>query len=161
MDEPKQLPALPKHYNPIKAMSPDARASLMATVLDHYEAGTSIYTLADQLGVDNATLYRNLVKHSPEEWKEVRAARYHAQIEQAEKDMKDAADQLAVTRAREQLANARWMLERLQRSIYGQEVNNGSGNAVQININLRGSGATNSVDAQQQPPIISGTVINK
>ena len=100
-------------------------------------------------------------KAQPEEWKEVRAARYHAQIEQAEKDMKEAADQLAVTRAREQLANARWMLERLQRSIYGQEVNNGSGNAVQININLRGSGATNSVDAEQQPPIIAGTVINK
>lgn len=156
-DEPKQLPALPKHYNPIKAMSPDDRASLMAAVLDHYEAGTSIYALADQLGVDNATLYRNLVKHNPEEWKEVRAARYHSQIEQAEKDMKEASDQLAVTRAREQLANARWMLERLQRSIYGQDSGEKVGNAVQININLRSGSATSHVDAEQHQPIIERT----
>ena len=67
------------------------------------------------------------------------------EIEQAEKDMNEAPDALAVTRAREQLANARWMLERLQRSIYGQDLPAGAGNAVQININLRGAAATNAV----------------
>lgn len=131
------LPELPKHYNPIRAMPESERAKLLDAILAHYECGTSIYALADSLGVDNATLYRLLVKHRPEEWKEVRGARYHSQIEQAEKDMKEAPDALAVTRAREQLANARWMLERLQRSIYGQDQERGSGQMVQINIGIR------------------------
>lgn len=113
----------------------------------------SIYTIAEQLGVDNATIYRQLVKHRPDDWREVRAARYHAQIEEAEREMKEARDPLAVTRAREQLANARWMLERLQRSIYGQEDRGSGGNAVQININLRrdrgGDETVQVVDAEQ------------
>ena len=133
----ENLPALPDHYNPIRAMPEPERIKLMDTILAHYEAGTSIYTLAEQLGVDNATIYRQLVKHRPDDWREVRAARYHAQVEQAEKDMQEARDPLAVTRAREQLANARWMLERLQRSIYGQDQAGSGGPQVAIQINLR------------------------
>lgn len=133
------LPELPKHYNPIRALPEAERGQLLDTILAHYECGVSIYALAETLGVDNATLYRQLVKHRPEDWQEVRSARYHSQIEQAEKDMQEAKDALAVTRAREQLANARWMLERLQRKIYGQDQPAGLGNAVQININLRGA----------------------
>jgi DNA-binding ferritin-like protein (Dps family) len=131
------LPELPKHYNPIRALPEGDRAKLLDTVLAQYECGVSIYTLAEVLGVDNATLYRQLLKHRPEEWMEVRAARYHSQVEQAEKDMKEASDPLAVTRAREQLANARWMLERLQRKIYGQDQERQVGQAIQINIGIR------------------------
>jgi hypothetical protein len=131
------LPELPRHYNPIKAMGEAERTKLLDAVLAHYECGVSIYTLAETLGVDNATLYRQLIKHRPAEWREVRGARYHAQIEQAEKDMKEASDPLAVTRAREQLANARWMLERLQRDIYGQDHGQQVGQAIQINIGIR------------------------
>jgi hypothetical protein len=132
------LPELPKHYNPIRALPEGEREKLLDAILAHYECGTSIYTLAESLGVDNATLYRQLIKHRANDWREVRAARYHSQIEQAEKDMKEASDPLAVTRAREQLANARWMLERLQRSIYGQDAPV-QGAAVQINIGIRRS----------------------
>jgi hypothetical protein len=132
----EKLPELPKHYNPIRAMPEGERAKLLDTILAHYECGVSIYALAEILGVDNATLYRQLVKHRPEEWKEVRGARYHSQIEEAEKAMKEAPDALAVTRAREQLANARWMLERLQRGIYGQdqEATRGAGISITLNI---------------------------
>lgn len=131
------LPELPAHYNPLRALPEAEKGKLLDAVLSHYEAGTSIYALAEQLGVDNATIYRALLKHRPEEWKEVRSARYLAEIEEAEKDLKEAPDQLAVTRARERLASARWMLERLVRSIYGQEQNAGSGQMVQINIGIR------------------------
>jgi DNA-binding MurR/RpiR family transcriptional regulator len=130
------LPELPRHYNPIRALPESDRGQLLDTILAHYECGTSIYDLAEKLGVDNATLYRQLVKHRPDEWQEVRGARYHSQIEEAEKSLKEAADPLAVTRAREQLANARWMLERLQRKIYGQDAGQ-SVAAVQINIGIR------------------------
>ena len=134
-----KLPELPEHYNPIRALGDVDKGKLLDSILSHYEAGVSIYAIAEQLGIDNASIYRQLVKHRPDDWKEVRGARYHAQVEEAEKDMKEAKDPLAVTRAREQLANARWMLERLQRAIYGQEQPAGNGQAVQININLRGN----------------------
>jgi DNA-binding MurR/RpiR family transcriptional regulator len=119
-------------------MPEEERGRLLDTVLAHYECGRTIWELAQHIGVDDATLYRHLLKHRTEEWKEVRSARYHSQIAEAEKNMKEASDPLAITRAREQLANARWMLERLQRSVYGQDDNAKVGQAVQINITLRG-----------------------
>ncbi len=137
-----ELPELPKHYNPIRALPETDRSRLLDIIIAQYECGQSIYVLADKLGVAPATLYRQLTNHRPTEWREIRSARYHEQIEQAEKDMQEATEPLAITRAREQLANARWMLERLQRSIYGQDQPAGVGNAVQININLRRSAAT-------------------
>jgi hypothetical protein len=135
----QSLPELPKHYNPIRALPEAERAQLLDTILAHYECGVSIYDLAEKLGVDNATLYRQLVKHRPDEWQEVRGARYHSQIEEAEKELKLARDPLAVTRAREQLANARWMLERLQRKIYGQIQEAESGGRVSITLNIGAS----------------------
>ena len=130
------LPELPKHYNPIRALPEEERGKLLDRILALYESGHSIYAMAEKLGVDNATIYSQLLKHRPEEWKEVRAARYHSEVEDAEKEMKTAPDALTVTRARERLANARWMLERLQRSVYGQEGPQ-TGSAVQINIGIR------------------------
>lgn len=143
------LPELPKHYNPIRALPEADRANLLDTILAHYECGTSIYELAEKLGVDNATLYRQLVKHRPDEWQEVRAARYHSQIEEAEKEMKLARDPLAVTRAREQLTNARWMLERLQRKIYGQIQEAEQGGRVSITLNIAAQQQTEKVVSDQ------------
>lgn len=136
------LPTLPKHYNPIKHLPEAERNKLLDTLIDQYECGQSIYALAERLGVCNTTLYRQLVKHRTEDWKEVSAARYQSIIERCEKQIENASDALAVTRAREELANARWMLERLQRRIYGQDQPASGTNAVQININLRGEPAT-------------------
>jgi AcrR family transcriptional regulator len=132
-----KLPELPEHYNPVHALKETDRNTLLDALLSHYEAGASMYELAEKLGVSNTTLYRQLVKHRPEDWKEVSAARYQSIIERAQDQIKDATDALAVTRAREELANARWMLERLQRRIYGQDQVATGANAVQININLR------------------------
>lgn len=143
------LPKLPEHYNPIRALPNEQRGELLDSILAHYECGVSIYELADKLGVDNATIYRQLLKHRPEDWKEVRAARYHSQIEQAEKDMKTASDPLAVTRAREQLANARWMLERLQRSVYGQDQAVTDGSRVSITLNIGAQQQTEKIVSDQ------------
>jgi len=139
------LPKLPEHYNPFRALKEIDRDIILDSLISHYEAGVSIYELAEKLGVSNTTLYRQLVKHRTEDWKEVSAARYQAIIERCEKEIKGARDGLAVTRAREELANARWMLERLQRRIYGQDAPPAGAQAVQININLRGERATNAV----------------
>lgn len=144
-----KLPALPEHYNPIRALPEADKGKLLDAILQCFESGTSIYELAERLGVDNATIYRQLIKHRPDDWREVRAARYHSQIEQAEQDMRTAADPLAVTRAREQLANARWMLERLQRSIYGQDQAVDNSGRVSITLNI----------GQRQPLDVVGEVV--
>ena len=130
------LPQLPAHYNPIKALPEKDKGELLDAILSHYEAGTSIYTIAEKLGVDNATIYRQLVKHRADDWKEVRSARYLSEIEEAEKDLKEAPDALAVTRARERLASARWMLERLLRGIYGQDQQAAGGSGISITLNI-------------------------
>jgi transposase-like protein len=131
-----KLPELPAHYNPIKALTEIQRFELVDAILSHYENGASIYDLAEKLGVNNATLYRALKKYRLEDWKEIASARYEAEIEDSEKELKSAADMLAVTRARERMAAARWKLERIDRKIYGQD-QPAVGNAVQVNISLR------------------------
>ena len=155
------LPELPKHYNPIKSLPEAERLNLLDTILAHYECGTSIYELAEKLGVDNATLYRQLVKHKPDDWMEVRGARYLSEIEEAEKEMKEAQDALAVTRARERLASARWMLERLNRKIYGQDQAHVGGAAVQINIGIRRDPATSAVQHEPEDAVLVETIANK
>lgn len=133
------LPKLPEAYNVIKALPEDQRIQLVETILAHYESGASIYDLAEKLGVHNGTIYRALKKYRAEDWKEIASARYEAEIEDAEKELKNADNPVAVTRARERIASARWKLERLDRKNYGQDQAAGPANAVQININLRGA----------------------
>jgi transposase-like protein len=135
------LPELPAHYNPIRALPEADRNQLMDAILSHYENGASIYDLAEKLGVDNTTLYRNLKRYRPDDWKEIASARYESEIEDAEKELKAAGDALAVTRARERIAAARWRLERLDRKNYGQDAPQAAA-AVQVNISLRREGAT-------------------
>lgn len=144
-----KLPELPEHYNPVRALSKDDRNALLDAILSHYENGASIYDLAEKLGVSNTTIYRQLVKNRPEDWKEVTAARYQSIIERCENEIKTASSALAVTRAREELANARWMLERLDRRTYGQDQGGQGVASVQININLRDKDNVGAVIDQQ------------
>jgi transposase len=130
------LPELPAKFNPIKALPALEKAQLLDAVLSHYEAGKSIYEIAEHLGVNNGTIYRALLKHKPDEWKDVKAARYEAEAEDAEKELKHADTPVAVTRARERLANAKWMLERLARGIYGQDAPQDSAGRLSITLNI-------------------------
>ena len=156
-----KLPELPEHYNPIRALKETDRNALLDAILSHYEAGASIYALAEQLGVTNGAIYRQLIKHRPDDWKEISAARYQTIIERAEEQLKNSSDALSVTRAREELANAKWMLERLQRRIYGQDAPPAGTNAVQININLRGAAQQYDSERTAQSPVIQGSVVDK
>lgn len=131
-----ELPALPDAYNVVKALPEAKRIELVEAILAHYESGASIYDLAEKLGVHNATLYRALKKYRSEDWKEIASARYEAEIEEADRELKSADNPVAVTRARERIASARWKLERLDRKNYGQDQPAPTA-AVQVNINLR------------------------
>ena len=130
------LPSLPEKYNPIKSLPDAEQKNLVAAIISHYEAGESIWDIAKALNLSDATLYRAIIKHSPDVWREVRSAKYLSETEQAEKELREASDTVAVSRARERLAAARWHLERLLRPIYGQDAGSKSGAAVQINIGI-------------------------
>lgn len=105
--------------------------------IESYGSGASIYAIASDLGVEHTTLYRQLLKHREGEWRDAKVSRAIAELEEAEADLKTAPDALALSRARERCRMAQWHLERLMRRLYGQDQQLGSGNAVQININLR------------------------
>ena len=110
--------------------------TLLDRVIAQYGAGTSVYAIANELGVEHTTLYRHLVKHREGEWRDAKVGRALAELEEAEEALKTAPDPLALTRARERCRAAQWQLERLMRRIYGQDAPS-AGQAVNININLR------------------------
>jgi hypothetical protein len=145
------LPELPAHQHPIRQLPELERLKLLDAVLSHYENGTEIADLAATLGVSDITLYRNIKRYKADEWREITSARYESEIDQAQREMRTATDANVVTRARERLRIASWILERLDRKNYGQDAPS-VGSAVQININLRrdrGADETNAVDISQ------------
>lgn len=111
-------------------------ASVLDKAIERYGAGTSVYVIANDLGVEHTTLYRHLVKHRESEWRDAKVSRALAELEESEEALKTAPDALALSRARERCRAAQWQLERLMRRIYGQDAPT-SAQAVQINISLR------------------------
>lgn len=121
---------------------PANREQVLDDAIARYGQGESVYAIADGLGINHTTLYRQLVKHRETDWRDAKVSRALLELEDAEEALKTAPDALALTRARERCRAAQWQLERLMRRIYGQDAQAAT-QAVQININMRGSGATN------------------
>lgn len=125
------------------------------TILARYLSDESTKDIAQSYGVTRQALGQYLLKTAETEWKEAQVARAVARRE-AEIDRIDAiqnaiatADQedrarlkLSLACAERSLDAAQWDLERVCRRIYGQDAPAQVGQAVQININLRGESAT-------------------
>ena len=107
-----------------------------AFILDKYESGQSIVEIAEELGVSNQAVYRHLLTHYGPEWRVYQSARAMADLDEQKKNMKDAADGLGVTRARELAGLAKWELERLAKQMYGQETTqiNVAGDGIKIEL---------------------------
>jgi len=118
-------------------LSTEALEPILARAIEDYGRGISVYAIADGLGVEHTTLYRQLLKHKETDWRDAKVSRAIAELEQAEDALKTAPDILALSRARERCRAAQWQLERLMRRIYGQDQASTASQAVQININLR------------------------
>ena len=130
------------------------------TVLQRYLSDESTKDIAESYGVTRQALNQFLIRTAEQEWKDAQVARAIARKESAEDDLDNAEstpDALALSRTRERLKAAQWDLERVCRRIYGQDAPPAGANAVQININLRGNGATSAV---QQPEITERVVLN-
>ena len=138
MAEPSQLPAT-KPEN----------------ILDRYANGETIFEIAKSLGLDHPDqVYRYLLNHAPEQWKQYKAARALRQLDEAEQAIDNAPDALSVTRAREKARIAQWQLERVLRQIYGQDVPIDAAARVQINIDMGYRSAANATYPQGNAQVI-------
>lgn len=99
-----------------------ATLDTLRAVLVRHEAGETIQQVADSLKTSPQALYRGLLKHFPEDWRDQKSARALLDMDEAEKELKDAKDNVAVARSRERIALAKWNLERLARGLYGDRL---------------------------------------
>lgn len=119
----KQLP-VPEWFEPRK-------------ILAQYVAGQGTEEIAKELSVSRRQLIYALTTKAPESWKEVVTIRAILRAEEAEDEIDNAKDMLALNKAREKLKSAQWNLEKVCRPIYGQDVPVVSVRPVAIQINLR------------------------
>lgn len=112
------------------------RAKVLDNAIERYGAGESVYAIANDLGIEHTTLYRHLVKEREDQWRDAKVSKALVEVEDAEQALKDAADMLALSRARERLRAAQWQLERLLRRIYGQEAPEASHGRISITLNV-------------------------
>jgi hypothetical protein len=123
---------------PLKDISPK-------DILERYLAEESSESIAHSYGVTRAALSLFMLRTAEDDWKSAQLTRALIRKERAEDLMDKCDNALDLTRAREQLRSAQWELERVCRRIYGQDAPANAAQAVQININMRGAGATNAV----------------
>ena len=141
--------------NPLKVASPQ---DVLTRVLNEERTKD----IAASYGVTRSALNYWLIEYCDTEWKAAQVVRAIKRKEDAEdsmdkvkleleglnepgEDKTNAAVTLTLARLRAceaQLRAAQWDLERVCRRIYGQDAPPAGVNAVQININLRGSAAT-------------------
>lgn len=108
-------------------------------VLDRYLAEETSTEIAASLGVTRAALSYWLLEVAESEWKSAQLVKAIRRKEDADSLIDTASNPLDLARARESLRSAQWDLERVCRRIYGQDQPANLGQAVQININLRGA----------------------
>lgn len=104
-------------------------------IIERFAAGETVYQIAADIGCHTTELHRLMVREAEDVWRETQVARALARLEEAERELDEAADGLTLARARERIRSAQWTLERLLRRIYGDSAP-GLAAAVQVNIRL-------------------------
>ena len=104
-------------------------------ILARYLGGESIQSIADQYDVSVQAVYSKLIDHAPDQWKMHQSACALDVLEKTEGQLWSAQDMVEVSRARELGSLARWKLERLLPSIYGEQKAS-VGVAIQVNVGI-------------------------
>ena len=112
------------------------RSALLDGVMARYQEGESVWAIAQSLQCAHTTLYRMLIADRPEAWRDAKVSHALANLETAEEELRTAPDALALSRAREVVRSCQWQLERLMRSVYGQQDHADHTGRVTINIQL-------------------------
>jgi hypothetical protein len=139
--------------SPIASLTPESRQDMIKGVLERYADDGHLRHIAYDLGVARTALNQALLQYAPEAWKAAQGARALAELDDAEKAVEEATDNVAVSRAREKVKAAQWKLERTCRNIYGQDAPRDIGNSVSITLNL-GPLSPSSVSDSRQGNVI-------
>lgn len=124
----------PRQLAPLAGIDPQ-------DILDRYLAEEKTADIAASLGVTFSGLSHWLIEHAEGEWKSAQLVLALKRKMEADELIDSAPNALELTRAREKLKSAQWDLEKVCRRIYGQDQPISGVQAVQININLRGTEA--------------------
>jgi hypothetical protein len=102
-------------------------------LLARLNSGESATEIAASLGIHHTALYAYLIRHCPEQWQHLSAARQLARLDQCEQTFDDAsADGVTISRVREKAKLAQWHLERANRKLFGQDRDSQSGMSVTV-----------------------------
>lgn len=118
-------------------------------LLDQLREGKSVPQIANEIGVSKTHVYEFLLKHCPEEWQSISAAKSLIDVEECAEDLKDASktpDKTDVARTSARSRLAQWRLEKENRKLYGEQKEQG-GTLIQVIVD-RGCGDTVTINGQ-------------
>ena len=129
----------------------EERLQIVSDALQRYQRGETVLDISASLGIEPTTLYRAFLAEREQDWKDAKITHALVAVENAEKGIVEAQDNLALLRARATADLARWHLERLMRRLYGQDAP-GAQVAVQVNVNLSRESVAEIQHAAVLPP---------
>lgn len=145
-DNTPQVPATQNGKNPAyrvwRDVPQEVRANSLLEVIRRFADGERLADISPSVNLSPSALSMALLEYAEDDWKRAQVARAVAELEKAESTREAATDMLNLARARDAEKSAQWKLERLCRRLFGQDTIPASQAPVQININLRGSPAT-------------------
>lgn len=109
-------------HNPLAGVQP-------SEVIKRFLADESIEDIAASLKVASTGLYAFLLRNAEKDWQDAQVAASLAALDNADKELKSASDQVEVARAAHRMKLAQWRLEKLCRRLFG----NDPAIAIQIN----------------------------
>lgn len=148
---------------PGKAASPEAKQAILDDAKALIPHGASLQQIATKHGIAERTLEYWLASLG-DEYVQLRRLWIDNMLQEAsdllKDDREDGAAALRLARARELWKRATWYAERRDRARYGQEAPASGTNAVQININLRGSTAQTGQVLNESAPEMHQVIDN-
>jgi hypothetical protein len=88
-------------------------------ILDQVEHGIELSVISKEMGITPSAICNQLASH--EDYKQARVRGLETKLDNRERDLEQATDQLEVSRGRELLKLAQWKLERLHSTVYGNQ----------------------------------------
>lgn len=134
--------AVANEGKPLAALQGDT-----SEMLQRLRGGESVNQISASLGISQTALYDWILRHCPEEFMAISAARSLSRIEKAEQDLDAAQDQVDIGKARESARLAQWNLERANRKLYGDNKTESGGVNIQVVID-RGEASVNVIDQE-------------
>lgn len=108
-------------------------------ILARLMAGETAKQIAASYGVSKIALYAWLLRHVPDQWKEIKAGMAAARLDESEDAIAAADDQLSTTKGRELARIAQWQLERLDKS-YAPKQDGNAGVTINVRVDPTAGG---------------------